>query len=70
MHKLGQKVRPDPSEPSTVEHTTMYLDDAEVAAVALLPSDALMKTRTLLPCDGRSLAVDVFAGPLTGLALA
>lgn len=68
--KLGQKVRPDRHHPSTVEHTTLYLDDAEVSALLVLPADPLAKTRTLHPWQGLTLALDVFAGPLAGLVLA
>jgi len=70
VRKLGQKVRPDQDHPSTVEHTTMYLDEVESSALAALPGDALIKTRTLKPLQGLTVAVDVFAGPLTGLVLA
>lgn len=70
VRKLGQKVRPNQDHPSTVEHTTMYLDDPETAALLALAADALAKTRTLHPWHGLAVAVDVFAGPLTGLVLA
>ena len=70
VHKLGQKVRPDESRPSTVEHTTLYLDAAEHAVLLSLPADALAKTRTLHPWHDLAVAVDVFAGSLAGLVLA
>ncbi len=70
VHKFGQKVRPDHDQPSTVEHTTLYLDDAEATALLVLPAYALAKTRTLRPWQTLMVAVDVFAGPLTGLVLA
>lgn len=70
VRKLGQKVRSDLDHPSTVEHTTLYLDDAETAALSVLPGDVLAKTRTLHPWQGLTVAVDVFAGPLSGLVLA
>ncbi len=71
VHKLGQKVRPDERQPSTVEHTTLYLDAAEHAALLALPADLLVKTRTLHPWrDGLAVAVDVFGGRLDGLVLA
>ena len=70
VRKLGQKVRPDQDHPSTAEHTTLYLDDAETAALLVLPADALAKTRTLQHWQGLTVAVDVFAGPLAGLVLA
>lgn len=70
VRKLGQKVRPDRDHPSTVEHTTLYLDHAEATALLALPADTLAKTRTWQPWQALSVAVDVFAGPLTGLVLA
>lgn len=70
VRKLGQKVRLDHDHPSTIEHTTMYLDDAETVVLRGLPSDVLVKTRTLHPWQGLVVAVDVFAGRLTGLVLA
>lgn len=69
VRKLGQKVRPNRDDPSTVEHTTMYLDEHETEAVLSLAADTLAKTRTLHPWHGLAVAVDVFAGPLTGLVL-
>ncbi len=70
VRKLGQKVRPNQDLPSTVEHTTMYLDDPETAALLTLAADGLAKTRTLHAWHGHAVAVDVFAGPLNGLILA
>lgn len=70
MRKLGQKVRLDQDHPSTVEHTTLCLDDDEAAALLILPAHALAKTRTLLAWETLTFAVDVFVGPLTGLVLA
>ena len=70
VHKLGQKVRPDPSRPSTVEHTTLYLDRTEYESLRTLAGDALTKTRTSVPWDDLTMAVDVFSGELAGLVLA
>ena len=43
--KLGHKVRIDPSRPSAVWHTTMYLDDAELDVLLGLTSRTLAKRR-------------------------
>jgi CYTH domain-containing protein len=69
--KLGQKVRFDQHDPSALAHTTLYLDDAEHAALASLPADTLRKTRRHVPLDGAHLlAVDSFHDRLDGLVLA
>lgn len=64
--KLGQKVRPDPADPSVVRVTSTYLDEAEAAVLSALPAAVVEKTRWR---RGR-LVVDVFAGRLAGLVLA
>jgi CYTH domain-containing protein len=63
--KLGQKVRPDPDDPSTVWNTTIYLDEAESRLLVDLPGDVLVKDRFDWP--GTGCAVNVFAD---GLVLA
>lgn len=70
LFKLGQKVRPDPGRPSTVAHTSLYLDRAEYDLLRLLPGRDLAKTRTVLAWAGLAVAVDVFTGRLAGLVLA
>ena len=71
VRKLGQKVRLEPSEPSALAHTTVYLDDAEHRLLCTLPASALSKTRHVVPLsDDLAIAVDVFHGRLTGLTLA
>lgn len=71
VHKLGHKVRFDPSSGAEIAHTSLYLDDAERAALAVLPAHPLAKTRHVLPLDGYlEVAVDVFHGALEGLVLA
>jgi CYTH domain-containing protein len=68
--KLGQKVRFAPGNPSAVAHTTMYLDEPEHTLLANLPAVALNKTRHVIrQIDGTEVAVDVFAGTLSGLTL-
>ena len=66
IRKLGHKVRlGDGAE--AVACTSMYLDDAEWEVLARLPADVLVKSRTLVPYDGTTVAVDVFD---SGLVLA
>lgn len=70
VYKLGQKIRVDPGQPSTVAHTTLYLDRKEYESLRDLPGWTLTKTRTLSDWHGLTLAVDVFTGELEGLVLA
>ena len=67
--KLGQKVRPDPSDPGLVLHTTMYLTAAEHALLGELPGAELRKVRHAVPLAGRLFSVDVFEGRHAGLTL-
>jgi CYTH domain-containing protein len=64
--KLGQKVRAVADRPTARWHTTMYLDDAEFAALAHLGGSALAKRRWSLPGGG---CADEFLGTLSGLVL-
>jgi CYTH domain-containing protein len=68
VHKLGQKVRVAPDDPSVIWLTTFYLDEAEHDLLSALPGRPLVKDRFDWP--GTSCVVDVFAGPLAGLVLA
>jgi CYTH domain-containing protein len=61
-HKLGQKVRPDPGDPSVVHHTTMYLSGSEYDLLSALPGDRLTKTRWSWDVGGRTWSVDEVAG--------
>ena len=71
VRKLGQKVRLDEAEPSTVAHTTMYLSPAEYDTLLVLAADTLVKTRhTVVLGGGQHLAVDVFEDELRGLVTA
>ena len=58
--KLGHKVRLG-DDAAEVAHTSLYLDDAEWDVLVALPADVLTKTRTLVPYDGMTVAVDVHA---------
>jgi CYTH domain-containing protein len=70
VHKLTQKVRPVPDDPSRVMLTTMYVPDAEVTALLALPGRDLRKTRRRIELDGRQVAVDVLHDRFEGLVLA
>jgi CYTH domain-containing protein len=70
VHKLGQKVRPDPGDPRVVMHTTLYLSDAERASLSGLPTSAIHKTRHRMIRGGLEVSVDLFHGALEGLILA
>lgn len=50
--------------------TTLYLTEAEFGLFADLPGRVLEKTRHYYGCEGATLSVDRFEGPLTGLFLA
>jgi CYTH domain-containing protein len=64
VHKLTQKVPSPDRGPGLI--TTMYLNDDEYRALAVLPAAVLHKTRHSIPPFG----VDYFDGPLKGLYLA
>jgi CYTH domain-containing protein len=64
--KLGHKVRLG-GDAAELAHTSLYLDDAEWDVLVALPADVLTKTRTLVPYDDTTVAVDVFT---SGLVLA
>jgi CYTH domain-containing protein len=70
VHKLTQKIRPVPDDPSRVMLTTMYVPDHEVTALLALPGRELRKTRLRVDLDGRQVAADVFHDRLEGLVLA
>jgi CYTH domain-containing protein len=57
VHKLGHKVRLT-SGPQEVACTSMYLDDAEWAALGRLPAAVLRKTRHWVERDGILVVVD------------
>jgi len=69
-HKLGQKVRPDPSSPVLVQLTNIYLSDDEYALLLPLGGHQIGKTRWRWTVGGETLAVDEFSGELAGLVLA
>ena len=70
-YKLGQKLRTDPGDPTTVLLTNLYLSEPEYRLLATLPAATLTKTRhRLATASGPDLAVDVFGGPLASLVLA
>jgi hypothetical protein len=57
VRKLGHKVRLGDG-PQRIACTSIYLDDAEWAALAVLPATVLRKRRHHLRLDGRHVAVD------------
>ncbi len=69
QRKLGHKRRVDPADPSAVMHTSLYLDEAEWAALAVLPGQDLAKTRWLLNVGDWLAAVDEFADGLVLLEI-
>lgn len=60
VRKLGHKVRLG-SDSREVACTSMYLDDAEWAALTALPADVLHKTRHWIERDGVLVVVDEHA---------
>lgn len=70
VHKLTQKIRPVPDDPSLVMLTNMYVPEEEVAALLVLPGSELRKTRHRIEVDGRAVAVDVLHDRFEGLVLA
>ncbi len=70
VFKLGQKVRPEPSNPEVVKLTNIYLSEPEYAIVSRLGGDEILKTRWRWTWRERPLTVDEFDGHLTGLILA
>jgi CYTH domain-containing protein len=69
VRKLGHKVRLGDGA-REVACTSLYLDDAEWAALSKLPGDSLSKTRVLVPHGEHTIALDVFERPYAGLVLA
>jgi CYTH domain-containing protein len=57
VRKLGDKVRLTDG-PAEVACTNLYLDDAEWAALEVLPGSAITKVRHLVERDGWRVAVD------------
>ena len=66
VYKLGQKVRTEPSDPSSVMMTNIYLSDEEYAVFHGLPARELRKTRYRVG----AFAIDRFHDALEGLVLA
>ena len=66
--KLCKKYGSD--DPMSGPITNLYLTGEEYAALTVLPGRPLRKMRHRVSWDGQSYGVDVFAGELSGLALA
>ena len=69
VRKLGHKVRLG-DDAREVACTSLYLDDAEWAALSALPGDVLRKLRVFVPHDEHTIALDVFERPYDGLVIA
>jgi CYTH domain-containing protein len=69
VRKLGHKVRLG-DDASEVACTSLYLDDAEWAALSALPGDVLTKLRVFVPHGEHAVALDVFEAPHRGLVIA
>ena len=69
VRKLGHKVRLG-DDAREVACTSLYLDDAEWAALSVLPGDRLTKVRILVPHGDHTIALDVLEAPHGGLVLA
>lgn len=69
LHKLTQKVRARPQDPSATALTNLYLTGEEHALLAQLPAATLRKVRGVVADEPRWV-VDRFDGELTGLVLA
>jgi CYTH domain-containing protein len=69
VRKLGHKVRLG-DDSREVACTSLYLDDAEWAALSVLPGDRLAKVRVFVPHGDHTIAVDVFEAPHAGLVIA
>ena len=69
VRKLGHKVRLG-DDAREVACTSLYLDDAEWAALSALPGDVLTKLRVFVPHGEHTIALDVFEAPYDGLVLA
>jgi hypothetical protein len=70
VHKLAQKVRPEPVSPEVVRLTNIYLTEAEYDALLPLPAAELRKVRWTVTWDGRAVAVDQHLDRRAGLILA
>lgn len=69
VRKLGHKVRLG-VDAREVACTSMYLDEAEWAALSALPGDVLTKLRVFVPHGEHMVALDVFEPPHRGLVIA
>lgn len=69
IFKLGQKIRVKDDSSLQIAHTTMYISEAEFEVLASLPSNVLVKKRSILPLGELHLAIDEFEGDLKGLTL-
>lgn len=69
QRKAGHKVRPD-GDPTSLLHTSLYLDLDEYEILRTLEADEVVKTRYRWQLESRAAAVDVYNGRLSGLIIA
>lgn len=69
QRKLGHKRRLESGNLSIVNHTSLYLNEAESETLSSLPGRSVVKTRWKVEANGRRAAVDVFEGELQGLTI-
>jgi hypothetical protein len=70
VYKLGQKVRPDPTDPSVHQVTNMYLIQSEFELLGQVDGAALSKTRWRWRVGDSVFSVDEFGERLRGLVMA
>jgi len=70
VYKLGQKVRPDPTDPSINQMTNMYLSQSEFELLGQVEGATLSKTRWHWSPGHRRFSVDQFDERLAGLVVA
>jgi len=68
--KAGHKVRFDESDPTSLLHTSLYLNSDELDVLGKLDADEVTKTRYRWILEGLPAAVDVYDGALAGLVIA
>jgi len=69
LFKLAHKVRPDPSDPTRVMSTILYITGFEYDLLSAHPAETLHKTHYSLQVGDRFVFIDAFEGPLEGLIL-
>ncbi len=68
--KVGHKIRPEPADPTTVLHTSLYLDHAEMEVLEAVDAVEITRTRLRWSHDGYPAAVDAYHDHLEGFVVA